>query len=136
MDDRRQFIQSILHSTFELYEAVKGSPPKFKLSDITRFDDETLGRVIPKIRADHLQLQENGRLCVYDKESEKLQLLYIMPPEEIVAFEYFDGEKDINSIAEQLGEELNIPPKEAFRYVQSLFNNLTNLNICFPKNMV
>ena len=133
--DRRIFFKKTLSKCISLVEEFCGRP-QYLLDSLWELDQETMGKIIPKIRKDiKIKVKNNAVEAVFDYKKEPVFLFSITPSASYI-FNLFDSTKEIDEIVTKISAQFNKPKDKTFQFARAFFLDLVKKGVCIPANDV
>lgn len=128
---RRLFFRYMARETVVWFEELCGRPHVL-ISDVAKLPPERLRGVIPRIGPGVQIIPEQERVCA--RLPDQTQPVEVLRTDEagLFVFNRFNGQKQLQEIAEELGAAMTWPPERSFAFVREFFLKLLVMRVCVP----
>jgi hypothetical protein len=130
---RRNLWRALLQEVFVIYGSVKGGQGG-RLSELGSLPDDQLAQVRPIVNPDCEIFVDQGHVWSRFKKTEATVKLFPLKPENLAAFNLFNGRHRLGEIGECLSQEMGWDEVTSFAHVRDLFLSLVSRLVCVPKD--
>ncbi len=130
---RRQFWRALLQEAIVSYESARGREG-VRLSDLGSLPDEQLAELRPMLSSAYTVTIRSGQVCSRSKATGEVAALFPKAPENLAAFNLFDGRHSLREAGRRVAEEMGWDERRGFAHARELFIALVARQICVPKD--
>ncbi len=130
---RRQLWRALLQEVIVSCTSVRGRQG-VRLSQLGELSDETLGGLRPAVVPGWQMTLRQGQVCGRAKGKEEAVPLFAATPENLAAFNLFDGQHTLREAGAQVAAQLGWEEARGFRHARGLLLELVARLVCLPAN--
>lgn len=130
---RRTFFRALFQEAVVIHGSLKGGEG-YRLAELSNLPDHQLAEMKPTMNPDCEILVDQNYVCSRSKRTKATLKLFPIESENLLVFNMFNGQHDLEEIGNHLAQETGWDGNRAFAHAKDLFLVLVQHGVCYPKD--